>query len=147
MKLGIAEILENCTKLQTRSEKIEYLRKNDSQTLRAIFQGVYDKGIIWDLPEGAPPYKPCEYFDQEGRLYQETRRLYLFIKDGNPNLTKLKRESLFIALLESIAPADAKLMVEVKDKKMPYKDITLNLVQETFPGLIPDYEQESTSNA
>lgn len=147
MKLGIAEILENCTKLESRNEKIEYLRKNDSQTLRAIFQGAFDPGIVWALPEGAPPYKPCEFFDQEGRLYQETRRLYLFLKDGNPNLTALKRESLFIALLESIAPADAKLLVEVKDKKMPFKGITVKLVQEAFPGLIPNHEQASTSEA
>lgn len=147
MKLGIAEILENCSKLGSRNEKIEYLRKNDSQTLRAIFQGAFDPGIVWALPEGAPPYKPCEFFDQEGRLYQETRRLYLFLKDGNPNLTALKRESLFIALLESIAPADAKLLVEVKDKKMPFKGITVKLVQEAFPGLIPNHEQASTSEA
>jgi len=36
-------------------------------------------------------------------------------------------------MLESIHPEDAKLMLSVKDKKLPYKGITTKLVQEAFP--------------
>lgn len=145
MKLGIAEILERASKKESRAEKIEVLRNYDSVTLRTILQGAFDPGIEWDLPEGDPPYKPCVYDDMQGRLYQETRRLWMFLKGRKPELTALKKEVLFIGLIESLDKDDAKLMLAVKDKKMPYKGITYKLVQEAFPGLLPDNEQTSKS--
>ena len=83
------------------------------------------------------------------RLLAEVRRLYLFIKGGNPNLTKIKREALYIEMLESIHPEDAKLLINIKDKKIPYKGVTLKIIKEAFPNLIeeivPD-EKQSTKN-
>ena len=83
------------------------------------------------------------------RLMSEARRLYLFIRGGNPNLTKIKREALYIELLESIHPEDAKLLISIKDKKIPYKGITLKIIKEAFPILIEDIfpdEKQSTKN-
>lgn len=140
MKHGIAEILALAVKKETRAEKIELLRQFDSVTLRTMLQGAFDPTIEWDLPPGDPPYRPCEFFDQQGRLYQETRKLYMFLKGRRPDLTPLKKEVLFIALLEGLDKDDAKLLLAVKDKKMPYKGITYKLVQEAFPGLLPDNE-------
>lgn len=136
MKLGIAEILEKVSKEETKEAKIELLRKHDSVPLRTILKSAFDPSIKWILPKGEPPYKPCPFLDQENMLYSETRRLYLFQEGGNPNLTSVKREALFIGLLESLAPADAKLLCAVKDKKLPYKGITAKLVNEAYPGLI-----------
>lgn len=142
MRLGIAEILEKVSKEETKEAKIQLLRKHDSVPMRTILKAAFDPSIKWNLPKGDPPYKPCEYLDQENMLYSETRRLYLFMEGGSPreggspNLTTFKREALFIGLLESLAPADAKLLCAVKDKKMPYKGITVKLVNEAYPGLI-----------
>jgi hypothetical protein len=44
----------------------------------------------------------------------------------------MRRESLFITLLESVDPKDAKLLLSVKNKKLPYKNITKDLIQEAF---------------
>lgn len=147
MRLGIFQILEQASKLKGTEDKIQFLRSNSSAPLQQILKYAFDPSIVWDLPEGAPPYTPCIYPAQEMRLFTEVRRLYLFVKGGNPNLTKLKREALYIELLESIHPEDAKLLVEVKDKKIPYKGITAKLVKEAFPGLIeeqaPNEEQSS----
>lgn len=136
MRLGIAEILELVSKQETKEGKIEMLRKHDSVPMRTILKAAFDPSIVWALPKGDPPYKPCEYLDQENMLYSETRRLYLFMEGGNTNLKTIKREALFINLLESLAPADAKLLCAVKDKKMPYKSINVKLVNEAYPGLI-----------
>lgn len=136
MRLGIFQVLEQASKLKGTEEKINFLRANNSAALQIILKYAFDPTIVWDLPTGAPPFKPCPYPAQEMRLMTETRRLYLFIKGGNPNLTKLKRESLYIELLESIHPEDANLLNAVKDKKIPYKGITAKLVKDTFPGLI-----------
>jgi len=142
MRLGIFQILEQASSTKGTEEKINVLRQNASPALQQVLKYAFDPTIVWDLPEGAPPYKPCVYPAQEMRLFAEARRLYLFLKGGNPNLTKLKREALYIELLESIHPEDAKLLVEIKDKKIPYKGITLKLVKEAFPGLIEELKAD-----
>jgi hypothetical protein len=136
MKLGMAEILEMVSKQTTKEGKIAMLRKHESVPLKMVLRAALDPTIKWALPEGEPPYKPCDYLDQENMLYSEARRLYIFIEGGNPNIPRVKREALFIAMLESLAPADAKLICAAKDKKLPYKGLTVKLINEAFPGLI-----------
>ena len=142
MRLGIFQILEKAAEPKATADKIAVLHQHSSPALHTILKYTYDPNIVWDLPEGQPPYKPCPFPAQEMRLYSEIRRLYLFIKGGNPNLTKLRREALFIELLESIHPSDAALLVHVKDKKLPYKGLTAKVIKEAFPGLI----EELTTN-
>ena len=136
MRLGIAEVLKMVSEQKTKEEKINVFRKNDSSALRTVLKYALDPAVKWALPPGAPPYKPAPYLDQQSMLYSEARRLYLFIEGGNSNLTPLKRETLFIGLLESIDPEDAKVLLSAKDKKLPVKGITAAIVNEAFPGLI-----------
>ena len=137
MKLGVAEILEKVSKIKKKEERIEELRKNgDNRALLTILQYALDPRIKWLLPEGTPPFKKNDFLDQESNLYSEVRRLYLFVEGGNPNLAPQKREMLFIGLLEMVAPADATLLCAAKDKKLPYKTITAEIVNEAFPGLL-----------
>lgn len=141
MKHSISELLEQCSKLSTTKERVEFLRSNESEPLKAILFYALDPRAVWDLPLGEPPYKPCEFVDQHSRLYQEARKLYLFIKGGNAQLHPVKRERMFIQILESLDPNDAKLLCSVKDKKIPYKGITTAVVNAAFPGLIQEKEK------
>lgn len=136
MRLSISEILNKVSEIPSKKEKIEYLQKNQSRQLLDILRYAYDDRIKFLLPEGAVPYKPCPFPGQEASLYQESRRLYLFVEGGNPNLKQMKRELLFIQLLEMLDPNDAKLIVAVKDKKLPYKGVNKKLIEEAFPGLV-----------
>lgn len=133
MKKALSEILSETSKITKKKERIEYLRANTNNALNKIIQMTYDD-TEFDLPEGTPPYKPSE-FDEPGNLYGEIRRLYLFTKDGNPNINNLKRESLFIQMLEFVNADDAKLLIGMKDKKLPYKGLTKLFVQEALPEL------------
>jgi len=136
MKQGIAEILEQISKIPRKVDKLAALRTHaNNSTLLTILQGAFDPRIEWLLPEGVPPFKKNDLVDLEGVLYSEARKLYLFVKGGNDNLKPLRREALFIEFIESLAPADADLLCAIKDKKMPYKGITQQLVKEAFPGL------------
>src|SRR6478736_3053712 len=110
MKLGLAEILEKAGKIKSRKERSEYLLKNDSRALQDLIQYALHPSIQWDLPEGNPPYKPTEFLDQEGRLYQEMKKLYLFVNGRGKHLPGLRLESLFVQILESVSPKDAKLL-------------------------------------
>ena len=143
MQLGISEILEKVSKLNKKADRIAELQKHrGNSTLLTILQGAFDPRIEWLLPEGVPPFKKNDLVDQEGTLYTETRKLYLFIKGGNDNLKQIRREAIFIQLLESLAPADADLLCAVKDKKIPYKGITSAIIREAFPGLLPDEQEQ-----
>jgi hypothetical protein len=137
MRKSVAEILEEISALKKKEDKITKLRENVSNmVMLKILQWTYDQRIKWLLPEGEVPYNPTKYLDQEGNLYNEARRLYLFVEGGNPNLKQIRREFLFIQLLETLSPKEAQLMASVKDKKLPFKGISEKLVQEAFPGLI-----------
>lgn len=136
-RLGISEILKKASEITDDGQRAIWLRQNDSPTLRTILQGAMHPAVKWLLPEGTPPYKPCDLVDQQHRLFTEVRRLYLFQEGGNPNLKPIRREALFIELLESVDPEDAKLILAMKDKHLPFPGITPQVVNQAFPGLIP----------
>lgn len=138
MKLGISEILRMANDAQDEHARLHILRMNDSPTLRNMLNLALNKNVVWQLPDGIPPYKPNDLVDQQHRLYTEMRKMYLFIEGGSPNLKQLRRETLFIELLESLDPEDAKLVLAAKDKNFPYSNITIELVNTAFPGLITD---------
>lgn len=145
MKKSISELLTECSKLSSTKQRAEFLQQNDSLAMRVILQYALDPRIVWNLPPGEPPYKPCEYLDQQARLFQDLRKLYLFIKDsGAPDLPQIKRETLFIQFLEGIDPQDAKMLCAVKDKKLPFKGITVNVINTAFPGLILQKEEKQS---
>lgn len=140
MKLGVSEILKLAAEAKGTEQKIEILRQHFNPTLGMVLRYALDPSVKWDLPEGDPPFKRNEYPDQQGVLYAEARRLYLFIEGGNPNLSRVRRETLFIQFLENIDPDDAKVILAAKDKKLPYKGLTAKLIDQAYPGLLPKGE-------
>ena len=135
MKKSIYSILKECAEPKQVKDRVELLQKNANPVILNILKYAFDPNIKFLLPEGDPPYKPCEYVDQESRLYQEARKLYLFIEGGNNSLTKFKRETLFIQFIEGLDKNDAVLMLAVKDKKLPFKSLTADVVKKAFPNL------------
>ena len=139
MQLGVAEIFKKISDEKDAKKRKEMLASQiKNQGVITILKYAFCPTIKFNLPEGSPPFKPCQFGDQQAMLYGSLRKMYLFIGEGNPAVTKNKRELLFVNMLESLDPEDAKLLLAVKDKKMPYKGITKKLVTETFPGLIED---------
>lgn len=139
MRLGISEILDQCNKLNTVEEQVIFLRRNDSNPLRMILQFALDPRVTWMLPEGNPPYKPCEFVDQQNRLFQEIRKLQYFVRGiGGPDdqMHRLKRETMFIEFIEGLDPEDAKLICAAKDKTIPYDRVTVEVINQAFPNLI-----------
>lgn len=136
MYKSLYEQLSVISELKTTKEKVEAIVTHPRvAAFKAIFGLAYDQNIKWLLPEGEPPYRPTDVLDTEGRLLSELRRLYLFVEGGNPDLTKTRREFLFIQLLESVHPQDAKLLIAMKDRKLPFKGLTKKVAQQAFPDL------------
>lgn len=136
-RIGIAEFLEHVSKQKKKEDRVRLLKENDSFPIRTILQGAFNPNIKWLLPEGDPPYKPNDLVDQENVLIRDIRKLVYFVEGGHPNLKQLKRESMFVELLEVVTPADAKLLCAIKDKKLPWKGITPEIVKEAYPEILP----------
>ena len=137
MRVGLAEFFDKVSKLKKKEEKIEALKFNDSFQVRTLLQGAFDPRVKWLLPTGKPPYTPSTLTDQENVLIHECRKLVYFVEGGAPNLKQMRRETMFVELLEAVSPADAELLCAIKDKKFPYKGITADIVREAFPDLLP----------
>ena len=131
MRQSISQILNHAGSLETKKEQVEYLQKNYHPGL-VNFCRFADPSLKWLVPEGAPPYKVSEY-DEPSVLYTEARRLYIFV-EGGPKLTSLRREQLFIELLETLDKDDAKLLIDLKDGKLP-GTLTYAILKRAFETL------------
>jgi len=138
MRLSIAEIVNKAAELKTEKERVEWLKQHDNPALRTVLKYTYDPTIEFLIPDTPPPWKKNGYVGVEGMLYSEARRLKIFIKGGGyDNLNKVKREQLFISLLEDIDNADAELLCKMIAKK-PFKGIPKSVAITAFPE---DYPQ------
>jgi len=131
-----SEVLDKVAKLKTKDEKIAHLRKYNTDALRMVIKASFDPKIEWSLPEGEVPYTPAEAPEgtEHTLLAHEARKLYHFIKGGNPQLTQNKREAMFVQMLEGLHENEAKLLVAAKDKKLHqvYKGLSANVVKAAF---------------
>jgi hypothetical protein len=135
MLLSLSEIISKATELKTKEEKIEWLRKNQSVPLKTILKYMYDTEIEFLIPNTPPAWKKNGYVGVEGMLYNETRRLRIFIKGGGyDNLSQTKREQLFISLLEDIDDKDAELLCKMIAQR-PLKGLSKIAVHQAFPDL------------
>ena len=104
--------------------------------LKVIFAHAFLPNYKMNLPEGEPPFKPAA--EPMGmtptNMFSEARRMYVFLRE---DLSAIKRESLFISLLEGVHPDEAKVLIAIKDQKLTklYPKITHKLVSDA--GIIP----------
>lgn len=120
MQKYLPELLEEINKDPSLLQKM----KGDS-ALTVLFQYAFEPEKKFLLPEGEPPYKQdaAPIGMSLAILRQELRRFYIFCR---ADLPKVRREDLFIQLLESVHPSEAKLLLAVKEQELDklYKKIT-----------------------
>ena len=119
--------------------------KNDA-VLKLIFEYAFDPSKKMILPEGEPPFKPAA--EPIGmtptNLFGEMRRLYVFCR---ADLKPIKREGLFISMLEGVHPTEAEVLIAIKDQTLhkKYPKITRKLV--TDAGFVPPLEKKAKESA
>lgn len=144
------EIFEMVDKAKGKAKKIAILHNVSAspigKTFKAFLDYTFNPNIVWLLPEGEPPYKPSE--DDPNlmilRLLQDFRLLQHFLNIGPyKNMENLRRETMYISLLQTIHPKEAKLLNYVKDNRsLPYKSVTKALIAEAFPLLAASWEKK-----
>ena len=115
--------------------------KNNA-ALKMLFEYAFLPEKKFDLPEGDPPYKKdsAPLGMSPANFVMEMRRLYIFTP-ARP-LPKIRKEQLFVQLLEGLHPSEAEILLAVKDQKLNklYKKINAKLVAEY--GFIPKQEKD-----
>ena len=133
---SFAEILTQVSKTKTKKEKVTFLRQYQTDALRMICKASFDPKIVWELPEGDVPYRENDAPEgtEHTLLGHEVRKLYHFIKGGNPALNQNKREMMFVQMLEGLHKDEADLLIAAKDKSLHrmYKGLSDNVVKEAF---------------
>ena len=158
------EVLSLASKQRSNAKKVEVLRKYEHNSIKAIFIWNYDDSSISLLPPGEVPYSSLKdeqnssgtlstkigqqtstmHFNNTVNankgfttLRREWTKLYNFVKGGNDKLNGLRRETMFIQILEGLHPLDAEILCLVKDKKLydKYK-ITKENVSEAYPDIV-----------
>jgi hypothetical protein len=153
------EILELACSQRTRAKKIEILQKYQNNALVALFIWNYDESVVSLIPQGEVPYSAAGDMtsdndtlsaaiekqiddkmvdalggNQRTTLRNEADKFYMFIKGGNDSLSSIRRETIFIQLLEGLHPKEAQILCLVKDKRLTdVYNLPFDLIQETFP--------------
>ena len=137
MKLLMHEILQKVSNAKTKAEKIKLLREYNTQALRSLLIINFDTSVISMLPDGDVPFKPNDAPEgtQHTKLEKEARLLHHFFKGGS-NISQVKRETMFIQMLEGLHKDEANVLVLAKDKKLGKRwKITKQCVEEAFPQI------------
>jgi len=134
----VHEILELASKQRTRAKKVEILQEYANPALKSLFIWNFDETVISMIPEGDVPYKENEVpvGTDHTSLRKEYKHLFNFVRGGNDSLTSLRRETMFIQMLEGLHPEEAKILCLVKDKALQSKyKITHEVVKESYPDI------------
>ena len=132
------EILELISKQRSKAKKVEMLREYRNDALTALLIWNFDDTVVSMLPEGEVPYKENEVpiGTDHTSLRREWKHLYNYVKGGNDSLSALRRESMFIQMLEGLHPEEAKILCLVKDKQLQSRfKITYEMVAEAYTDI------------
>jgi len=160
------EVFDAASKQRTKAKKIEVLQRYAHESIMAVLIWNFDESIVSLLPEGEVPYgnnkedsmvtgtlsdkindavgKMSEMGsnslgsqDQgQASIRKEYTKFYNFLKGGNSGLSSLRRETMFINILEGLHPLEAEILILVKDKRLTDKyKITKDVVSAAYPQI------------
>ena len=160
------EVLDAASKQKTKAKKVEALQRYTDPSIKTLFIWNFDPTVISILPAGEVPYGNTKEDGQktgtlsskigdavgmmnemgssslgsqdQGRssIRKEYKNFYNFVKGGNDQLSSLRRETMFINILEGLHPLEAEIVCLVKDKNLESKyKISKEVVSEAYPDI------------
>ena len=160
------EVLNLVSKQRTNAKKAEVLRTYSDPSLQTLLIWNFDESVISLLPEGVAPFastkQQTSYSGTLGErietavsmmselgsqslgsqdqgqtsIRKEYKYFYNFIKGGNDSLSSLRKETMFINILQGLHPLEAEILCLCKDKNLSTKyKITQDVVAEAYPDI------------
>jgi hypothetical protein len=128
IKVYFTEVLDACASKKTRAERIELLRKFRDKTtetklvVQKTMECLTHPKVVMELPEGLPPLKDTgvtDYNTAPLTLLKAFDKIPYYVKICPPFIKNtIKRESIFLQMLESMYKRDAEFFACIKDKKI-----------------------------
>jgi hypothetical protein len=134
----IFEILDLVGKQRSKAKKIEILQQYSTEALKAILIWNFDETVVSLLPDGEVPYEKNDVpvGTDHTSLRKEWKNLYHFVKGGNDKLSKTRRETMFIQILEGLHPQEANILILTKDKNLQSLfNVDKGVVEVAFPDI------------
>ena len=128
------EVFTEIQEAPTRKERQEILQANDTFTLRTVLQLNFSSDIELDIPKGNPPLECAE--KNPPSPDKIIRKLANCVKGGKYNA--IKKERIFLDVVESFIEDDANIICLAKDGKImkKYSRVSESLVKSVFPTLV-----------
>lgn len=131
----LPQIFKEISSAKTHLEKVKILKDNRNSMLDLLMELAFGKNISITLPEGKPTMVgtgEANLFNAY-LLYSNRKTVEMFINENSSHIPEIKREQLFIDLLENLDPAEADLLCEVKDKNLTsYPGITKKVIEKVY---------------
>lgn len=148
----IGEILDAVDAAKENKDKVEILRTYASDRLKLFLKYALDPSIKFMLPPGVPKYRVNPGFrpgSSSSELFNEMKRMYVLLaphptEKFHPGLSKdnprnqMKREQIFVGMLESFYPAESNYLIQMKEKTLTC--VSPQVVDIAFPGLLANVE-------
>ena len=134
----MSEILELVSKQRSVAKKVEVLQEYATDALKAILIWNFDETAVSMVPEGEVPYEKNDVpiGTDHTSLRKEWKNLYHFVQGGNNTLSPIRRETMFIQMLEGLHPDEADILCLVKDGRLSEKyKITKEVVGKAYPDI------------
>ena len=162
----VYEVFNAASKQRSKAKKVEVLKRYAHDSIMTVLIWNFDETAISVLPPGDVPYgtnrednsmtgtlsgKINDAVDKmsemgsnslgsqdqgKSTIRKEYSKFYNFVKGGNDSLSNLRRETMFINILEGLHPLEAEILVLVKDKRLSEKyKITKEVVSEAYPQI------------
>ena len=160
------EVLNAASKQRSKANKVKVLQKYSHPSIKALMIWNFDDTVVSLLPPGEVPYatnledetatgtlseKINDAVDKmselrttslgsqdqgQASIRKEFTKFYNFIKGGNDGLSSLRRETMFINVLQGLHPLEAEILILVKDKDLETKyKISKDVVSQAFPDI------------
>ena len=162
----VYEVFDAASKQRSKAKKVEVLKRYAHDSIMTVLIWNFDETAISVLPPGDVPYgtnrednsmtgtlsdkindavgKMAEMgsnslgSQDQGKstIRKEYSKFYNFVKGGNDSLSSLRRETMFINILEGLHPLEAEILILVKDKRLTDKyKITKEIVSLAYPQI------------
>ena len=99
---------------------------------------------------GFEPSKPLlvgSDFDRKAiTLKNKGRVLFDYLSTAFVEVSCLPKNIVFFDVGMQALPDEAKIIIAIKEQKLSYKGLTYKLVKDTWPDLLPEQEEKSTTS-
>jgi hypothetical protein len=137
-----SDVFNGLAEIASFHDRVAYLQKHQSYAIRTIIQANFNPHIIFDLPYGSPPFNadglPAE--NSLARIDKGIKVLGSLIVQGKPSvgLERIRKETRFLQLIESVNERDAAIIIAMKDKKLTEDFPLLDhaLAKAAFPDIV-----------